>query len=111
MDGGHVVGGAVGGGSRAGGRGQEEAGGGHGEGGGVGGVEGVVLAAHPHGALQLERATPLIVEAYKLGRTYGECRRTGLQFGVFQGLSQVVQGSMEVKDAKKNRSAQAMITL
>lgn len=36
---------------------------------------------------------------------------TGLQLGVFHSLSQVVHGNKLVKEAKKKRSAQAMITL
>lgn len=38
-------------------------------------------------------------------------RLTGRQLGVFQELSQEVHGSVSVKEAKKKRSAQAMITL
>jgi len=36
---------------------------------------------------------------------------TGLQFGVFQILLHDVQGSELVKDAKKKRNDQAIITL
>lgn len=36
---------------------------------------------------------------------------TALHEGVFHALPQLVHGSCDVKDAKKNRSAQAMITL
>lgn len=36
---------------------------------------------------------------------------TGRQAGVFHSLSQLVQGSMVVNEAKKKRKAQAMITL
>ena len=38
-------------------------------------------------------------------------RLTVRQSGVFQGLSQVVHGSKSVKEAKKNLSAHAMMTL
>jgi len=36
---------------------------------------------------------------------------TGLQFGVFQTLLHDVQGNVLVKDAKKKRNDQAIITL
>lgn len=48
---------------------------------------------------------------YKFKRFNIKTKFTGWQNIVFQSLSHVVQGKMSVNEAKKNRNAQAMITL
>jgi hypothetical protein len=48
---------------------------------------------------------------YKCKRLNIKIKFTGWQKIVFQSLSQVVQGKMSVNEAKKNRNAQAIMTL